>query len=39
MVDALPQGRLVMVPGAGHLSAVEAPEAFSSAVRDLVKQV
>jgi pimeloyl-ACP methyl ester carboxylesterase len=39
MVDALPQGRLVMLPGAGHLSAVEAPEAFSTAVRDLVKQV
>ncbi len=39
MVDALPQGQLVMIPGAGHLSAVEAPEAFSSAVRDLVKQL
>ncbi len=39
MVDALPQGRLVMVPGAGHLSAVEAPDAFSTAVRELVKQL
>jgi pimeloyl-ACP methyl ester carboxylesterase len=39
MVDALPQGRLVMVPGAGHLTAVEAPDAFSTAVRELVKQV
>jgi pimeloyl-ACP methyl ester carboxylesterase len=33
MVDALPQGRLAMVPGAGHLSAVEDPPAFASAVR------
>ena len=39
MVDALPQGRLVMVPGAGHLSAVEAPDTFSTAVRELVKQL
>jgi pimeloyl-ACP methyl ester carboxylesterase len=36
MVEALPQGRLVVVPGAGHLSAVEAPGAFSTAVRELV---
>ena len=36
MAEALPQGRLVMLPGAGHLSAVEAPEAFSAAARELV---
>ena len=36
MVEALPQGRLVVVPGAGHLSAVEAPGAFSTAVRELL---
>jgi pimeloyl-ACP methyl ester carboxylesterase len=36
MVEALPQGRLVVVPDAGHLSAVEAPGAFSTAVRELV---
>jgi pimeloyl-ACP methyl ester carboxylesterase len=36
MVEALPQGRLVVVPGAGHLSAVEAPGAFATAVRELV---
>jgi pimeloyl-ACP methyl ester carboxylesterase len=36
MVEALPQGSLVVVPGAGHLSAVEAPGAFSTAVRELV---
>ena len=34
MADALPQGRLAVVPGAGHLSAVEDPPAFASAVRD-----
>ena len=36
MVEALPQGRLALVPGVGHLSAVEAPGAFSTAVRELV---
>jgi pimeloyl-ACP methyl ester carboxylesterase len=36
MVEGLPQGRLVVIPGAGHLSAVEAPGAFSAAVRELV---
>jgi pimeloyl-ACP methyl ester carboxylesterase len=36
MVEVLPQGRLVVVPAAGHLSAVEAPGAFSTAVRELV---
>ena len=32
MVDALPQGRLVVLPDAGHLTAVEDPEAFAAAV-------
>ena len=36
MVEALPQGQLVLIPGAGHLSAVEAPGAFSTAVRELL---
>jgi pimeloyl-ACP methyl ester carboxylesterase len=36
MVEALPQGRLVLIPGAGHLSAVEAPGAFSTAVREIL---
>lgn len=36
MVDALPQGRLVVLPGAGHLSAVETPETFTDAVRLLL---
>lgn len=33
MVDALPQARLAMLPAAGHLSAVETPEAFNDAVK------
>jgi pimeloyl-ACP methyl ester carboxylesterase len=33
MVDALPQGRLVVVPRSGHLTAVEAPDEFAAAVR------
>ncbi len=32
MADALPQGRLAVLPGAGHLSAVEDPAAFSAVV-------
>ena len=36
MVEALPQGQLVLIPGAGHLSAVEAPGAFSTAVREML---
>lgn len=33
MVGALPQGRLALLPGSGHLSPVEVPDAFSTAVR------
>lgn len=32
MVDALPQGRLAVLPDAGHLSAVETPETFNDAL-------
>jgi pimeloyl-ACP methyl ester carboxylesterase len=32
MVDALPQGRLAVLAGAGHLSAVELPEEFDAVV-------
>jgi pimeloyl-ACP methyl ester carboxylesterase len=39
MVEALPQGRLVLIHGAGHLSAVEAPGPFSNAVRELVSRL
>ena len=37
MADALPHGRLVTVHGAGHLSAVEAPEEFNAAVSDFLQ--
>ena len=36
MVEALPQGRLVVLAGSGHLSAVEVPEAFDAAVREFL---
>lgn len=36
MVEALPQGRLTVVPDAGHLSAVETPAAFDAAVGDFL---
>lgn len=32
MADALPQGRLLVLEGAGHLSAMEVPEAFNEAL-------
>jgi pimeloyl-ACP methyl ester carboxylesterase len=36
MVDALPDARLVVVPRSGHLTAVEAPEAFNAAAREFL---
>ena len=36
MADALPQGRLVVLPRAGHLPAVETPEAFDEALRQFL---
>jgi pimeloyl-ACP methyl ester carboxylesterase len=33
MIDALPDGRLVEVPGAGHPVPLDQPEAFARAVR------
>ncbi len=36
MVEALPQGRLVVLPGAGHLTAVEVPGAFDAAVTEFL---
>lgn len=36
MVAALPQGRLHVLPNAGHLTAVETPETFTGAVLDLL---
>ena len=36
MVSALPAGRLVTLPGAGHLPAVEVPDDFSRALREFL---
>lgn len=36
MVETLPDARFVRLPGAGHLSAVEAPEQFDAAVGEFV---
>ena len=33
MIDALPDGRLVEIPGAGHTVSADQPEAFARAVR------
>jgi pimeloyl-ACP methyl ester carboxylesterase len=39
MVDALPQGRLAIVPEAGHLPAVEDPKAFAAAVTGFLAEL
>jgi pimeloyl-ACP methyl ester carboxylesterase len=39
MVDALPEGRLEVLPGSGHLTAVEVPDAFTAAVRGFLAEV
>jgi pimeloyl-ACP methyl ester carboxylesterase len=39
MAEELPQGELTVLPGAGHLSALEVPEAFNEAVRALLSRV
>ena len=39
MAAALPDARLTVLPGVGHLSAMEAPEAFNTAVRGLLDRV
>jgi pimeloyl-ACP methyl ester carboxylesterase len=36
MADALPQGRLRVLPEAGHLSSLETPDAFNAAVVGLL---
>lgn len=35
--DAIPGGKLVVIPGAGHVSNLEAPEPFNEAVRDFCR--
>lgn len=39
MVNALPKGELVVLPGAGHLSNVERPEAFDQAVLTYLRRL
>lgn len=39
LVDALPDGQLTVIPAVGHLSALEAPETFNAAVRELLRRV
>lgn len=36
MAEALPQGRLVVLPEAGHLSSLETPDLFNAAVLELL---
>jgi pimeloyl-ACP methyl ester carboxylesterase len=38
MANALPHGELVVVPGAGHLAALEAPAAVSAALTELLSR-
>jgi pimeloyl-ACP methyl ester carboxylesterase len=39
MAEALPRGRLVVLPSAGHLSAMEVPEAFAVTVGDFLAEL
>ncbi|MEY9878402.1 pimeloyl-ACP methyl ester carboxylesterase [Streptacidiphilus sp. MAP12-33] len=39
LAAALPQAELTILPGAGHLSALEVPEAFNTAVRGLLARI
>jgi pimeloyl-ACP methyl ester carboxylesterase len=39
MADALPQGRLVEIAEAGHLTAIETPEAFNAAVAGFLAEL
>ena len=35
--DAIPDAKLIVIPGAGHMSNLEAPELFNHAVRDFCR--
>lgn len=39
MADAIPDARLYVIQGAGHLSNLENPEAFDAAARELMQRV
>jgi pimeloyl-ACP methyl ester carboxylesterase len=36
MAQAIPRSKLVVIPGAAHLSNVENPDAFNKAVREFL---
>jgi pimeloyl-ACP methyl ester carboxylesterase len=38
-VDALPQGRMELIPGAGHPSNLERPEAVNARLREFLSEV
>jgi len=39
MVEKLPHGELITIPGAAHLSNLECPQAFNHALIDFVKKI
>jgi pimeloyl-ACP methyl ester carboxylesterase len=39
LIAAIPDARLVTIPGAGHLAAVEQPERYNAAVREFLRGV
>ena len=39
MADAIPDARLEVLPGAGHLSNIEAPEAFNQALESFLTRI
>lgn len=39
MVDALPRGELVVIPGAGHLAPLERPDTVNSALRGFLERL
>ena len=39
MVDVLPQGELVVIPGAGHLASLERPDAVNQAIRGFLERL
>jgi len=39
MRDAIPGSRLVVIPGAGHVSNMEQPEQFNAAVREFLQSI
>jgi pimeloyl-ACP methyl ester carboxylesterase len=39
MTDAIPGGRLAVIPGAGHLPPVEQPEATTASLREFLRSL